>query len=123
MHGSSTPAVELPEACGRADSPELMDMDRMQAAMLDMSGHQRALMEGMMATERPMMQGMMAEDPDVAFACAMIPHHQGAILMAQVQLEYGDNAEMKRLAQRIMEDQAREIQELVQLIDEETAKE
>ena len=50
----------------------------------------------MMATHGPMMQGMMAEDPDVAFACAMIPHHQGAIQMAEAELRHGDAGPMQQ---------------------------
>ena len=42
------------------------------------------MMEGMKATHMPMMQGMMNEDPDLAFACGMIPH-QGAIVMAEAE--------------------------------------
>jgi uncharacterized protein (DUF305 family) len=64
-----------------------------------------------------MMRGMMAEDADVAFACAMIPHHQGAINMAQVELEHGDDDEMKQLAEKIIEDQTREIEQLTNWIN------
>jgi uncharacterized protein (DUF305 family) len=46
--------------------------------------------------------GMMNEDPDVAFACGMIAHHQGAIDMAQVSLDHGDDPEMIKLAKEIM---------------------
>ncbi|MCL4792707.1 MAG: DUF305 domain-containing protein, partial [Gammaproteobacteria bacterium] len=36
-----------------------------------------------------MRTGMMADDPDIAFACGMIAHHQGAIVMAETERKYG----------------------------------
>jgi uncharacterized protein (DUF305 family) len=46
---------------------------------------------------------------DPTFIDMMIPHHQGAIRMARVELEKGDDAEMKRLAQMIIDAQSQEI--------------
>lgn len=113
-------AVELPAACKGATRPAGMEMDSMQSAMQGMGEHQREFMEGMMQTHDPMMQGMMAEDPDIAFACAMIPHHQGAIAMAEVELKYGDAGPMKEMAQRIIEAQKKEIAELTQWIEQQS---
>ena len=62
-------------------------------------------------------QGMMAEDPDVAFACGMIPHHQAAITMAEVELQYGDDDQMKEMAQAIIDAQRQEIEELTSWIE------
>lgn len=66
------------------------------------------------------MHGMMAEmdamemthDPDVDFAGMMIMHHQGAIAMANLELQEGSNAEMKAMAEAIISEQQQEIQEL-----------
>jgi uncharacterized protein (DUF305 family) len=49
---------------------------------------------------------------DRDFAAAMIPHHQGAIEMAQVQLRHGADPEMRRLAQEIIRTQEAEIAQL-----------
>lgn len=66
-----------------------------------------------------MMQGMMKKDPDVAFVCGMIAHHMGAISMAEVELKHGDNEEAKAKAQKIIDDQTREIEEMTAWIEKE----
>jgi hypothetical protein len=48
-------------------------------------------------------------DADRDFARMMIPHHQGAIDMALVELRYGKDERLKRLAQEIIVDQQQEI--------------
>jgi uncharacterized protein (DUF305 family) len=47
---------------------------------------------------------------DVDFVRLMLPHHQGAIDMAKVQLLYGKDPKMRRLAQEIITDQQLEIE-------------
>lgn len=52
-------------------------------------------------------------DPfDRAFVDEMVPHHQGAIRMAQAVLAVTDDAELRELAQRIVETQQREIEDM-----------
>jgi uncharacterized protein (DUF305 family) len=46
---------------------------------------------------------------DRAYVDDMVPHHQGAVAMAEVLLERTDDAELKRLAQAIIDAQRREI--------------
>jgi hypothetical protein len=48
-------------------------------------------------------------DSDVDFVKLMLPHHQAAIDMAKVQLKYGKDEQMRRLAQEIITDQQSEI--------------
>lgn len=56
-----------------------------------------------------MMTAIYETDPDVAFAKAMIPHHQGAVEMAKIELQYGKDEKMKKLAQDIIKAQEPEI--------------
>jgi uncharacterized protein (DUF305 family) len=51
---------------------------------------------------------------DVDFVNLMLPHHQAAINMARTELLYGQDPQMRRLAQEIVTDQQSET-ELMQL--------
>ena len=56
-----------------------------------------------------MAQAPMLGNPDHDFASMMIPHHQGAVDMAKVELLYGKDPAMRRLAQEIIVSQGSEI--------------
>jgi len=57
-------------------------------------------------------------DADKDFLAAMIPHHQGAIDMAEVVLQHGKNPKIRQLAQEIITMQKKEIAEMRQLLKE-----
>ena len=46
---------------------------------------------------------------DRDFVAMMVPHHQGAVDMAKAELEYGHNAQLRRLAHEIVAKQQQEI--------------
>jgi len=73
-----------------------------EAAFLDANGSAMTkMMAGM--TINP------AGDVDRDFMALMIPHHQGAIEMAQSELRYGHNERLERIAQEIIVTQQQEI--------------
>jgi uncharacterized protein (DUF305 family) len=49
-------------------------------------------------------------DADIDFVSLMLPHHQGAMDMARIELQYGKDPQMRRLAQEIVADQQSEIE-------------
>ena len=65
----------------------------------------RAAMDKMMAG----MDIKPSGDVDRDFAAMMIPHHQGAIDMAQAELRHGHNEQLRRIAQGIIVEQQQEI--------------
>jgi len=76
----------------------------------------RSAEEAFIAENRVAMDKMMGDmdvkpsgDVDQDFAAMMIPHHQGAIDMAQAELRYGQNVRLRRIAQEIIVDQQQEI--------------
>ena len=50
-----------------------------------------------------------AATPDLIFAQTMLAHHRGAEAIANIQLKYGNDAEMRQLAAQIIEEQRSEI--------------
>ena len=79
------------------------------ASAADLYAHFKADNDAAMSR---MMAGMAIRptgDVDRDFAAIMIAHHQGAIDMAQAELRYGANEQLRRIAQEIIVDQQQEI--------------
>ena len=51
-------------------------------------------------------------DPDVDFRTHMIPHHKGAVAMAKVALTHAKDPETRAMAQKIIDDQEKEIADM-----------
>ncbi|MDC9751545.1 CopM family metallochaperone [Proteus mirabilis] len=70
------------------------------------------LMDSMNKMHENMAKGMNSDNADVAFAQGMIAHHLGAIDMAKIELKYGTDPEMRKLAQAIIDAQGPEIEQM-----------
>jgi Cu/Ag efflux protein CusF len=51
-------------------------------------------------------------DPDRDFAAVLIAHHEDLIFLAKTQLEHGGDRQMRQLAQKILDEQQKQISEL-----------
>ena len=69
------------------------------------------MMDTMHAVMRKMEAMTMTHDPEIDFAKMMTMHHEGAISMANMELKSGKNDSLKRIAQKIITDQQKEIQQ------------
>lgn len=66
---------------------------------------------------KDMHEMQMTGNVDHDFAMMMKSHHQGAVDMAQVELESGTNSNLKQMAQKIVDAQKSEINELQLFLD------
>jgi uncharacterized protein (DUF305 family) len=94
-----------------------MDPAAMQKMMQDMmpSPNDPPSTKDFKAADMKMLHNMHVPytgNPDVDFRTHMIPHHQGAVEMAKVALKHAKDPETKRMAQKIIDDQEKEIAEM-----------
>ncbi len=90
----------------------MMGMPGTEAAQANLPNATTAYVDAMNEMHRPMMDGVMADDPDTAFVKGMIPHHRGAIEMARIAQQYGDDPQVREWAARIIAAQKSEIAEM-----------
>lgn len=77
------------------------------------NAHEQKLAQSSPANTSPMDRGMeMRVEVDKPFIEMMIPHHQSANEMAQIALSRAKSPEVKKLAQSIIEEQTREIEQM-----------
>lgn len=80
---------------------------------MEMQPHDESKMMSIMDEMMKNMEAMpMNADPDINFAKMMLLHHQGAVEMANEELRSGDDNAMKATAQKVIEAQQKEIQDL-----------
>lgn len=110
----SATEVALPAICGdiHADHGGGSMQAHIDMMAADAGEAHAALLQTMEPMHSDMMRGMTAEDFEVAFVCSMIPHHQGAIEMAQVAQQYGTEPRVMMIAQEIIATQELEVREM-----------
>jgi uncharacterized protein (DUF305 family) len=90
---------------------EAMKQDAMKAQTGDQGPSSKAFAEAN-ATMHKDMDIKFTGDADKDFVRGMIAHHQGAIDMAKIELEYGKDAEIRKLAETIIAAQEGEIKDM-----------
>jgi uncharacterized protein (DUF305 family) len=114
---------DLAERIQGAQDPEIRQMtDWLKAwgkpvAMETSNGHDMSSMEGMMSTEEmDDLATKKGSEFDRAWMDMMIRHHEGAIAMAETELQDGQNDDVKTLAAAIIKAQRAEIEEMRELL-------
>ncbi len=74
------------------------------------------LMEAIATMNSNMKSVTMIGNPDKDFFAMMIPHHESAVTMAKDELTYGNNEALKGMAQKIVEDQTKEIKQFKEIL-------
>jgi uncharacterized protein (DUF305 family) len=127
QQGATLDLSQLPEQCRKAaeSSPMLQGMQGMMGSMMaqgqpmgmqqQMSGANRDYMQAMHKSAPAMMAGMSIDDPELAFICAMIPHHQSAVDMSQAALKSAKDVDVKKFAEKTINEQQKEIEELTEM--------
>lgn len=97
--------------CLAGSAAEAGDHDHGAGSASTTSDNASFLTENAAAMDRMMadMEVKPTGDIDADFTAMMIPHHQGAIDMAVAYLRYGQNPQLRRLAQEIVIEQQQEI--------------
>lgn len=122
-YGKDPEMRKLAEAIIAAQGPEIEQMNAWLArnpektkekgeSHADMLPMHKELMTGMTDMHEGMAKSLNVTDADIAFAVGMIPHHQGAVEMAEVELKYGKDPEMRELAEAIVAAQGPEIEQM-----------
>ncbi len=89
-------------------APGLAPAQDMQGMKMGEGNADQAFMKAMQDMQKGM-QVEMSGDADKDFVGMMIPHHQGAIDMAKIELQYGKDASLRKLAKAIVQAQEKEI--------------
>lgn len=99
----------IPTFASAQDTMQGMDMKTMPMGQ----GHaDEGYMKAMQGMHRSMMSMKPTGDADKDFAMMMIPHHQAAVDMAEVELKYGKDKMLRKMAEDIVKSQKEEIAEM-----------
>jgi uncharacterized protein (DUF305 family) len=108
-------ALVMPAFLSLAQSVGAEDMNNMKKLNITMKPATTPADKAFAASMKTMMNGMNVKPtgkPDTDFVLMMMPHHQGAIDMAKVELQYGTDPELRQLATDIVAAQQKEITQM-----------
>jgi uncharacterized protein (DUF305 family) len=115
-HGKNREMIQLAKSI---KAEQLVQIQQMQLLLRNTKTfasagktHQQANQKMMAVMMQQMPKEKTLSNDDNAFARVMIPHHQAAIDMAKVALQYGTNKNTKRLAESIISDEQIEIDQM-----------
>ena len=108
-NAATPPVTDIVDAPNDIDADNELVAGENSADESQMTDILRDYTRSMTRMHDEMMIGMGYNDPDTAFAKAMLGHHRGAVEMAKIQLKYGTDEEMRQLAQEIIAAQQVEI--------------
>ena len=91
-------------------APAMQHSAHAEGSMTANAPYWEGLMESMTRMHAAMSSTRPSADADTDFVVLMLPHHQAAIDMARVELTFGKDPQLRRLAQEIVTDQESEIQ-------------
>lgn len=127
LENSSRPEIQnLAEAIISAQEQEISQMQQWRQAWYPEAGADPIMYDNSQGTMMPMSAEMQAamlmstdlgksdDEFDLRFIQAMIPHHEGALEMAQEALEKSDRTEIRQLAEAILTSQQQEIDQMQQ---------
>jgi uncharacterized protein (DUF305 family) len=104
-------AVIVPAAVAQMQDTDMQKTMQMMSSKPEDSASTKDFKQAHMQ----MMQNMnmeFSENADIDFARSMIKHHEGGIDMAKIQLEHGKDPEMRKAAEKIINDQTAENKKL-----------
>ncbi|GAB3045419.1 uncharacterized protein (DUF305 family) [Spirosoma oryzae] len=120
-HGRNTQLVQMAKSI-RAE--QQIDMQWMNRWLRDLThvqtsdpDHVRLQGQAMMTMMKQLPPAGLLRDTDQAFARLMVPHHQAAVVMAQIVIRYGQDPAVRRYAERLISAEQIEIDQLHEFID------
>jgi uncharacterized protein (DUF305 family) len=113
--------LAMGSAAHATEAPRPSTINAASIAATDMKAFGEAMDRSMARMHEGMAAAKPTGDPDRDFAAMMIPHHQGAVEMAEIQLRFGRDERLRRLAQGIIVEQRQEIAVMQRILDEKPA--
>ncbi len=114
------PAALLTTPVARAQDTNGMHMNGMPMSGAQAKSASSPADKAFAASMTHMMKAMNAKptgNPDRDFVLMMMPHHQGAVDMAKVELQYGTDPELRQLASNIVAAQDKELAQMKAWLD------